>query len=117
MNYELREFINTFNFPEPDWSNLPAGFPNLDKTGLTKEESHLLDGITLAWVTSEGRDFFAKRYARRALVGTTIILLILFGNNLLAKAEKSITKSVSAKTVTEVFEDIIISTMSAVFRK
>ncbi len=112
-----KQFIKTFNFPTPDWSELPSDFPNLSKKGLTKEEGHLLDGIKLAWMSSEGRNFVYKLTIKRTFVGTIIFILILLGGILLAKPDKSITKSVNAKTVTTAVGEIIEATMSAVFRK
>ncbi len=114
---KVKRFIAGFDFPEPDWGNLPDGFPNLDKKGLSKEEGHLLDGIKLAWVTSEGRETLYKTTAKRAFVGMVIVILILLGGNLLANPENSITKSVSAKTVSESVGDFVEATMSAVFKK
>lgn len=117
MNYELRKYINTFNFPEPDWSNLPAGFPSLDKTGLTKEESHLLDGIRLAWITSEGQGVFYKTLAKKTVVIVVLIFVVLFGRSVLTGTDKSVTRTVSAKTMKERVGDFVEATMSAVFRK
>lgn len=116
MNYELREYINTFDFPEPDWSNLPVGFPSLDKTGLTKEEGHLLDGIRLAWLTSEGREVFYKTLARRTVVIVVLVFVVLFGRSVLISTNKSVTRTVSAKVMGERVGDFVEATMSAVFR-
>lgn len=48
-----KQFIKDFNFSNPDWSNLPSGFPNIEIDGLTKEETHLLEAIKIAWLVSE----------------------------------------------------------------
>ena len=116
LTSQTKRFIAEFNFPNPDWSNLPAGFLDLDKTGLTKEESHLLDGIKLAWIASKGRGVFYKTVAKRAFVGIAIVVLVLLGGNLLANPEKSIAKNVSAKTVSQTVEEFVEATMSAVFK-
>jgi len=116
ISASLRKFITDFNFPNPDWTSLPEGFPNLDKSGLTKEESHLLDGIKLAWVVSEGRETLYKTTAKRAFVGIAIVVLVLLGGNFLTNPEKSLTKSVSAKTVGQSLEEFVEATMSAVRR-
>ena len=113
----LRAFVNEFNFPNPDWTSLPEGFPNIDKDGLTKEEGHILDGIKLAWITSEGQEALYKATAKRAFLGIAIVILVLLGSSLLVRPETSITTSVSAKTVSQSFEEFVEATMSAVFRE
>lgn len=112
-----KQLITEFNFPNPDWNNLPSGFPRLDKAGLTRQEGHLLDGIKLAWIASEGRDVFYKSLARRTVVGIVILILaILVGKNLITATDKSLTHTVSAKTVSQKVEEVIEATMSAVFK-
>lgn len=49
MNTDLKKFINEFNFPEPDWSNLPKGFPSCNLTGLSVQEKHLFGAIKTIW--------------------------------------------------------------------
>jgi len=34
----LKEFVNNFDFDNPDWHNLPLNFPNCDLQGLTSSE-------------------------------------------------------------------------------
>ena len=113
----IKKFIKEFSFPEPDWTSLPEGFPKLNKTGLTRQEGHLLDGIKLAWVVSDGRDYFIKTVARRAFVGAAIIILVLLGKTIVSSPDKNLTRSVSAKTVGQTFGDFVEATMSAVFKK
>ena len=113
---DLNKFVNEFDFPEPDWTTLPEGFPNLSKNGLSKEEGHLLDGIKLAWVTSEGRSVFFKSVAKRTSVVTAIVFVFLIGKSLLT-SNQTITKTVSAKTVGEKVGEIVEATRSAIFRK
>ena len=114
---KVKQFVAEFNFPYPDWSSLPAGFPNLNKRGLTKEEGHLLDGITLAWITSDGREVFYKTLARRTVVIVVLIFVVLFGRSVLTSTNKSVTRTVSAKVMGERVGDFVEATMSAVFRK
>ena len=113
---KVKGFVKEFDFPNPDWSSLPDGFPNLSKEGLTKQERHLLDGIKLTWVVSEGRETLYKTTAKRAFVGVVIVALVLLGGSFLVRPETSITKSVSAKTVSQTVEEFVEATMSAVFR-
>lgn len=123
---KVRRFIAGFNFVEPNWDNLPGGFPNLDKTGLTKEEGHLLNGIKLAWLTSAGRSVFYRTLARRTVLGAAIITIALLGRSIITTTNNSYAKSVNAATVSatiknltkvsaEGLEDIIESTRSAIF--
>ena len=114
---KVKHFIARFDFPNPDWSTTPSGFPYMDKTGLTKQEGHLLDGIKLAWVVSDGgREHLYKSVARKALLGVTAIVLIFLTINLLTKPV-SLTKNVEAKTVRQAVGAVVEATMSAVFRK
>jgi len=112
----LKEFVLNFDFENPQWDKLPPDFPNLDKSGLSTEEGHLLDGIKLAWLTGEGRETFYKSVTRKALVGVTTVILIVLISNLLTKPV-SFTKSAQAKTLTEAVGEVVEATMSAVFRK
>lgn len=113
---KLMHFINNFSFPNPDWNVLPADFPNISKTGLTKEEGHLLDGIKLAWLSSKGKAYFIKITARRTFVVATIIFVLLAGRNIITGSHTT-SKTVSAKTVSQVVGEAVQATMSAVFRK
>lgn len=115
--YSLAEFVLSWDFENPKWENLPPGFPHCDKRGLTKQEGHLLDGIKLAWLTSEGRGVFYKSLARRTVVLAVLIFVVLLGRSVLTSTDKSVAQSVSAKTVTQAVEDFVEATMSAVFRK
>lgn len=113
----LTEFIRSWDFANPSWENLPLGFPDCDTSTLTqKQDKHLFDAIKTEWVISGGgRRFFYKSIAKRALVGTTIVALLLFAKNLVSTSE-SLTRNVSAKTVGEKVGEIVQATMSAVFR-
>lgn len=111
----LSRFIRTWDFANPTWDSLPAGFPNLPKTGLTREEGHLLDGIRLAWTASEGRDYLIKTVSRRAAVVAAIIFVLLVGRNIITRTHY-ITNTVSAKTVSQVVGEAVQATMSAVFK-
>jgi len=39
---DIKQFISDFDFTDPDFGDLPQGFPKLSKKGLTKEEGHLI---------------------------------------------------------------------------
>jgi hypothetical protein len=111
---KTKHFIKNFNFTNPDFSSVPNNFPGLSKTGLTREERHLLDAIVLAWITSEGRDYFLKRTARHTAIAVAIVFVLLAGGKVITTSQN--TKTVNAKTVGNVVGDVIEATMSAVFR-
>jgi hypothetical protein len=126
----LKNSINSWDFSNPDWNNLPMGFlsepegsmsrwPNLSKTGLTKEERHLFDAIKTQWIIEGGgREKFYKTAVRQVILGLTVSILgVLLFSNLNTSPDKNLTRSVSAKTVSQSFGDFVEATMSAVFRK
>src|SRR3989338_155573 len=107
-NFKLKTFINGFNFPSPSWENLPEGFPNLDKDGLTVQEGHLLDAIRLAYFANEGGwKVSLKRNSKIGLIGL-ICLIGLVGLISLISPNKSV------NAATGQIESIIQSTMSAI---
>ncbi len=50
MPKNIRKFINNFNFPNPEWDDLPEGFFRVDKSNLSKQEQSLHSAILAAWV-------------------------------------------------------------------
>lgn len=107
-----KKFVNSFNFPNPDWGKLPHDFPNLSKKGLTREEGHLLDAIVLAWLTTtpEGKNYLARKlriglFGLFGLIGL-ISLITLKGNF-----------SKQAKAAGVILDEAIQSTMSAILKK
>jgi len=113
----LKKSINSWDFSNPNWNKLPPGFPDCNLNGLTtKQERHLFDGIKLAWLASEGRNYLIKGIVRQTAVITAIILIIILGKTLTSSPDKYLTRSVSAKTVGQTFGDLVEATMSAVFR-
>lgn len=119
INHEsqsLKSFVNNWDFANPNWSFLPPNFPNIPKNGLSREEGHLLDGIKLAWMASEGRDYLVKTVAKRVAVTAVIIFILVVGGSLI-KNSRTGTKTVSAKTVTQTIGGIIESTTSAILRR
>ena len=48
-----KQFIQDFDFANPNFGDVPEGFPWLSKDGLTKQEGHLLDAITIAWILQQ----------------------------------------------------------------
>lgn len=48
----LKEFVEKFNPQNPDWSGLPADFPNCDLAGLTSEEVRRFNVVKTLWEMS-----------------------------------------------------------------
>jgi len=113
-----KRFIRNFYFPSPSWENLPVGFPNLSRDGLTYEETLLLDAIKLAYVNEVGRKTFTSKAGQALLIGL-IILTAVGGQALLIRLISSpkgeFTKTVSAATLK--VGEIVESTRSAILRK
>ena len=83
---KTKQFIHNFNFTNPNWENLPSGFPNLNEKGLNKEETHLLEAIKLAWVVTEEKQtntiykyILLNRMAGLRIANTTFTLVFASG--------------------------------------
>ena len=50
---DTKLFISNFDFRDPDFGGVPDGFPLVSKAGLTREEEHLLEAITTAWIMQQ----------------------------------------------------------------
>ena len=126
----VKNFVYSFDFENPDWGNLPVGFPDLPKYGLSKEETCVLEAIVLAWTTSAGRGFLYRKTARLGFFVVAISFIGIFGFNFFRTPEYAQTKSVNAATISATLkqmnigndspidiEGIVESTMSAVLSK
>ena len=112
----LRTFVREFNFPNPDWNTLPSGFPDLPKTGLSCEEGHLLEAITLAWLTTN-KDGRVKLYINTVKSFFLIVIIFIigtFGIQILKGSGPSV-QAVNAATLN--INEVVQSTMSAILRK
>ncbi|OGM24057.1 hypothetical protein A2715_02670 [Candidatus Woesebacteria bacterium RIFCSPHIGHO2_01_FULL_39_32] len=118
MTYKTytKKFIRNFNFSNPNWENLPNGFPNLGKQGLTRQEGCLLDAIKLAWMTGEleGRKSLLLNTTRVFLLVSAIVVIGTLGLQLLRSPENTFT-TVNAATIK--VDDVIQSTMSAILKR
>lgn len=115
----LAEFIRDFNFPNPSWDRLPAGFPDCDGRGLSeKQDRHLFEAIKTAWIIEGGgRKTFYKTAVRKAAFGiAVVIVIVLLGKTITESPEKTITRSANAKTITQTVGEIIESTRSAILK-
>jgi hypothetical protein len=124
-----KQFIAEFNFPNPDWNNLPLGFPNINKSDLNKEERHLLDAIILAWIATQGRGkmYALKKSIKASFVSIAIIGLLVLGKNYIQSPEWKFTKQVSAATASATLKNVgtkayeinsmLESTMSAILKR
>lgn len=115
--YTTKKFIADFNFPDPDWDNLPPNFPNLPKENLTHEEEHLLGGIKLAWyATAGGFKDGARKSARIGLISLIgLIGLIGLINFIIQPSGNKFTRTVNAASLQ--VNEAIESTMSAILRR
>ena len=97
----LKGFVNDFNFPDPVWKNLPPNFPNVSKESLSREEKHLLDGITLAWqaTQSQGRSYLLRKSISYGFTALALILGLAFSNNIAKSPEWRYVREVSAATI------------------
>ncbi len=107
---KVKIFIKNFYFPNPSWEDLPVGFPNLPKVGLTHEEGLLLDAIKLAYVNEVGRKTLIRHISLICLISLIGLLSLIF-----LSGQDKFTKPVSAATVK--VDEVIQSTMSAILRK
>lgn len=84
----LKQFINNFDFPNPDWSNLPEGFPFCDTSNLNKEEKGLYSGIVFAWINYK-KDVLQEEFIQEKimqndvfnhlyLTGKVLFILLIF---------------------------------------
>lgn len=83
---EIKRFIRNHNFTNPDWTDLPGGFPNINEEGLSKEEAHLLDAIKLAWLVADEKRsctiykyILINRMAGLRIANTTLTLFFASG--------------------------------------
>src|SRR4030042_5407096 len=114
MNHKsinLKKFIAEFNFPNPDWNNLPYDFPNLSKTGLTREEGYLLDGIKLAWMASEsqGKMHLLKNSLKISLSAIALLAILSISRNFVKSPEWQYARQVSAATISATLKTTGIS--------
>lgn len=125
-SHKIKSFIKAFDFPNPNWEDLPVGFPNLSQESLTKKEKCLLDAIKLAWLTETptGKKKIAKTSVFACI---SLICLISLIQLTLTGSQSQLTKPVSAAAVERGYatvsaalktgiEDIYKSTMSAIFK-
>ena len=116
----IKQFINNFNFPDPDWSRLPPNFPNLPKDGLNKEETHLLGAIKLAYSVNEGGRNLLFRKTVKVAVIAVVISLISFISLISLREPGKIARAVNAATISanlkQNFEGVVESTRSAIFK-
>ena len=108
---EIKNFIKVFNFPDPDWENLPIGFPDVSKKGLNKEESYLLEGIILAWLAGEkrGKMVLLKNSIKSGVISFIILAILSLFINFTQGPGWQYTKQVSAATISATLKTTGIS--------
>ena len=117
--YSVKRFIADFYFPNPDWEKLPLGFPDIPKTGLTREEGYLLDGIKLAYFATAGgwkKGLTVPKHGQALLIVLIgLISLISFISIITQPGGNEFTRTVNAATVQ--MDDLVQSTMSAILKR
>lgn len=113
--YQTKRFIAEFNFPDPDWDNLPVGFPRMPEKDLTREECHLLDAIKLAYFAEKGWKKSAARSTRIGLISLICLISLIGLIRLASHGQGSFTQPVQAATLK--VNEVIESTMSAILKR
>ena len=93
---ELKQFVTEFDFPNPDWTDLPTGFPFCDTSCLNKEERGLYSAIISAWIILKAdtlkEKVFQYRFPQKYILNNLylagkvlfiLLFLILITGNLL----------------------------------
>ncbi|MBN1168249.1 hypothetical protein JXA63_00005 [Candidatus Woesebacteria bacterium] len=97
---ELKAFINSFNYPDPSWENLPNGFPNCDTRGLTPQEEGLFSGIQLIWYANHGgRQALYRRFAQSMVLFIAMVASGIMLRNILVSDMFGRVVEVNAATV------------------
>lgn len=76
----LTNFIQTFNFADHNWKNVPVGFPNCDVNKLSEIQRTQFEGIKIAWLMDSNDSY--------EVLGKSLILnkqLFIFLGNTSAK--------------------------------
>ena len=68
----LKQFINSFDFENPNWIDLPEGFPFCETRLLNKEESGLYSGIAFAWLVYR-TDVFKEEYIQQKIRQSALV--------------------------------------------
>lgn len=121
---ELKQFIHSFNFPDPSWDNVPSNFPSVSKQDLSKAEKGMLTAIMLAWYIERGRNIVYKRFIKLGFTITFLIITGLYLKFVTSTPAFIVVKEISAATVSagikkltvqrsDNFGEILESTMSA----
>ena len=72
-----KNFIREFNFANPDWDNLPEGFPYCNISSLTRGEKYLYGGIKTAWLVSQPPSYFVKRAFYKSAIITSGLFIFM----------------------------------------
>lgn len=110
---ELREFIHSFDFWEPDWPSFLSHFPNFPdfsnfpNSCLSPQEQGILTAIKLAYYNSgPGRNSLYLKTARIALSIATIALIGIYTKTSFDSPTFATVRKVSAATVSAAFKSI-----------
>lgn len=83
----IKTFIKNYNLAEPEWDNLPEGFPVFDISCLTKNEKIMWEIIYMAWINDHKSEYFSRKAINATwtsllffIVGSAFISLMYYFN-------------------------------------
>lgn len=117
----IKKYVNTFNFAENNFADVPEGFFKVDKSSLSYEESRLYEAIHIQWM-SENKDKLIRDVGGYVF-GLIIFIVSISGLAMLARGKVINVSSVKAATISaalrvvsvrsDILEDVVESTSSA----
>lgn len=75
QNLKLKIFIKEYDIASPDWSKLPAGYPNCDTSCLSFDEKIIWDASYLAWVNEHPIDFIGRKVTNGLITSTAFLII------------------------------------------
>jgi hypothetical protein len=72
---KLHQFTKNYNITNPDWSEIPTGFPYCDTADLSRQEKIIFETATIAWINEHKLDFFGQIFTNSALWSITILFI------------------------------------------
>ncbi len=76
-NIKLKKFIKKYNIANPDWSNIPKGFPWIEVTNLTLQEKIIWESAVMAWINEHPLEYFGKQITYSLLTTTSFAIFVL----------------------------------------
>jgi hypothetical protein len=112
LENKAKSFVKSFDFNRPRWDKMPEGFIKQRPEGLTLEENHLYDAITLAWLTTtaEGKAYFYQKLGKRLaamLIIAAASLALVAGIPAKQRFEVKAAKERAVNSVQEIIESTV----------